>query len=88
MARAVRNPSPQQFQLESALWTLALSGELVERQCGKRRSRSAVGRVMRLLGFTPQRALYRASQRGPVLMKRWRDEAYPAIAADAKRVGR
>lgn len=87
VAKAVRDTTPQQYRLEFALWTLPIIGELIHHKFGKQLSRSAVGRVMRLLGFTPQKPLYRASQRDPILVERWRDEEFPDIAAQAKRAG-
>lgn len=87
LASAVRNATPQQYRFEFALWTLRLIGELIEREFGISLSRSAVGRAMHALGFTPQRPLYRATERDPVLVERWQAEDFPAIAAEAKRVG-
>jgi len=87
LASTVRNTTPQQHCFEFALWTLNLIGEVIERQFGIKLSRSAVGRAMGMLGFTPQRPLRRARERDPVLVARWEREAYPAIAAEAKRVG-
>ncbi len=87
LANAVKDATPQQHKFEFALWTLSIIGELIRRKFGKRLSRSAVGRVMRLLGFTPQRPLYRASQRDAVLVEQWQEEQFPAIVEEAERVG-
>lgn len=84
---AIRDNTPQQYRFEFALWTLALIGELIDQRFNVSLSRSAVGRLMRSLGFTPQRPLYRASQRDAVLVERWQQEDFPAIAAEAKHVG-
>ena len=87
LAGAVRRHTPQQYQFEFALWTLRLIGELIKRRFRVSLSRSAVGRVMHTLGFTAQRPLYRATQRDAVWVERWQREAFPAIAAEAKRAG-
>jgi transposase len=87
LAGTVRNTMPQQHRFEFALWTLSLIGEVIERQFNIKLSRSAVGRAMAILGFTPQRPLRRARERDPVLVERWEREDYPAIAREAKRVG-
>ena len=84
---AIRSHTPQQYQFEFALWTLRLIGELIRRRFDVQLSRSAVGRLMATLGFTPQRPLYRASQRDAVLVERWQQEEFPGIAAEAKRMG-
>lgn len=47
----------------------------------------SVGRLMKRLGFTPQRPLYRAWQQDPQLVDYWREHEYPKIAARAKREG-
>lgn len=87
LAAAVCSHTPQQYKFEFALWTLGLISELVERRFRVSLSRSALGRVMRTLGFTAQRPLYRAAQRDAVLVERWQKEEFPAIAAEAKRLG-
>ncbi len=43
--------------------------------------------MMRRIGFSPQRPLYRAWQQDPALVDRWRETEYPRIAARAKREG-
>ncbi|MCW8198850.1 hypothetical protein D8B23_10535 [Verminephrobacter aporrectodeae subsp. tuberculatae] len=40
----------------------------------------SVGRLMKRLGSTPQRPLYRAWQQGPALANHWREHEYPKIA--------
>jgi transposase len=87
LAGAVRSHTPRQYKFEFALWTLGLISDLIERRFGVSLSRSAAGRVMRTLGFTPRRPLYRAAQRDAVLVERWQQEEFPAIAAEARRVG-
>ena len=87
LASTLRDTSPQQHCFEFALWTLSLIGEVIEREFDIKLSRSAVGRAMAALGFTPQRPLRRARERDPVLVARWEREDYPAIAAEAKRLG-
>lgn len=64
---------------------MAIIREVIRRTCGVRLSEVSVGRLMKRLGFTPQRPLYRAWQQDPLLVERWRREDYPAIAAKAKR---
>jgi len=87
LAGAIRSHTPQQYKFEFALWTLGLISELIERRFGLSLSRSAVGRLMRSLGFTAQRPLYCAVQRESVLVERWRNEGFPAIATEAKGAG-
>jgi hypothetical protein len=81
------NTNRQQHRFEFALRNLRPIGEVIERQFDIKLSRSAVGREMAELGFTPQRSMRRARERDPVLVERCGQEAFPAIAAEAKRVG-
>ena len=87
LARIVRIKNPLQLNFEFALWTLAMIRELIRRDFAVSLSEVSVGRLMRRLGFSPQRPLYRAWQQEPALVERWRAVAYPKIAARAKREG-
>jgi transposase len=87
VAEAVRGKTPLQFRFEYALWTLTLIGELIRRQFGVRLTPASVSRVMRLLGFTVQKPLYRARQRDAVLVEHWLAKEFPAIQAEAKATG-
>ncbi len=87
LAKIVREKNPLQMKFEYALWTLAIIRELIRRDFGIKLSEVSVGRLMRRLGFTPQRPLYRAWQQNPVLVDQWKTEEYPKIAARAKREG-
>ncbi len=87
LARIVRTKNPLQLNFEFALWTLAMIRVLIRREFDVRLSEVSVGRLMRRLGFSPQRPLYRAWQQDPALVERWRAEQYPKIAARAKREG-
>lgn len=87
IARAVRDNTPQQFKFEFGLWTLTLIRHLINRQLKKELSVSSVHRLMKILGFSAQKPLYQAWQQDPVLVRTWETETYPAIRAEAKRVG-
>lgn len=87
LAKIIREKNPLQMKFEYALWTLAIIRGLIRRDFGVKLSEVSVGRLMRRLGFTPQRPLYRAWQQNPVLVDQWKAEEYPKIAARAKRVG-
>jgi transposase len=87
LARIVREKSPLQLKFAYALWTLAMIRELIRQKFSVNLSEVSVGRLMRRLGFSPQRPLYRAWQQNPALVENWRDEEYPKIAARAKREG-
>jgi transposase len=78
---------PRQLRFVFALWTRAMVRELIRREFGVRLSEVSVGRLLRKLGLSPQRPLYRAWQQNPEAVARWKVEAYPTIRAQAAEVG-
>lgn len=85
LAKLIREQTPLQFKFEFALWTLAIIRELIRREFDVRLSEVSVGCLMKRLGFSAQRPLYRAWQQDGALVERWQAEDYPKIAARAKR---
>jgi transposase len=78
---------PRQLQFEFALWTREMVRELIRREFGVGLSAVSVGRLLRTLGLSPQRPLWRAWQADPERVKAWREEEFPAIRAWAKKEG-
>lgn len=84
LAKIIREKNPLQLKFEYALWTLAIIRALISREFHVSLSEVSVGRLMRRLGFSPQRPLYRAWQQDPKLVDEWRTQEYPKILARAK----
>jgi hypothetical protein len=61
--------------------------ELIRREFGVGLSAVSVGRLLRKLGLSPQRPLWRAWQADPERVKAWQEEEFPAIRARAKKNG-
>jgi transposase len=74
---------PRQFSLGFALWTRSLVGELIKQRFKKTLSAVTVGRILKKLGMSPQRPIYRAYQQDPVKVSVWKQETYPRIRAEA-----
>ena len=87
LSRIIRTKTPLQLNFEFALWTLAIIREVIRREFGVSLSEVSVGRLMKRLGFTPQRPMYRAWQQDAALVEQWRQSEYPKLAARAKREG-
>ena len=85
LSRIIREKNPLQLKFDYALWTLAIIRELIVRRFKVKLSEVSVGRVMKRLGFSAQRPLYRAWQQDPALAQSWQDQEYPKIAARAKK---
>jgi transposase len=78
---------PRQYEFEFALWTRDLVRQLIYTKFQIRLSAVSVGRLLRTLGLSPQRPVFRASQQDPERVKRWREQDYPAIRDEAAQVG-
>jgi transposase len=85
LANVIRNKNPQQLKFDYALWTLAIIRQVIVNLFGVKLSEVSVGRLMKRLGFTPQRPLYRAWQQNPELVKTWQNVEYPKIVRRAKK---
>jgi transposase len=79
--------TPRQLRFAFALWTRAMVRELIRREFGVRLSEVSVGRLLRKLGLSPQRPLYRAYQQNPEAVARWKAETYPQLRREAASVG-
>ncbi len=61
------------------LWTLRRVREFIARQYGHRFSTVHVWRLLRQLGFTPQRPASRASERDEAAIARWKTDEWPRL---------
>jgi len=85
--RTVVGKNPLQFRFEFALWTRGMIQILLRERFGLKLSLSSVGRLLKQMGLTCQRPLWRAWEQDPARVQRWREREYPAIRALAMRVG-
>jgi transposase len=83
----ITGTDPRQLQFEFALWTREMIAELIRREFHVKLSLSGVGRLLRRLGLSPQRPLWRAWQADPEAVEKWKTDDFPAIRAQAKREG-
>lgn len=84
LATIIRDKNPQQEKFEFALWTLAIVRELIRIKFDVSLSEVSVGRILKRLGFTPQRPLHKAWQQNPTLVDQWQKAEYPKIVERAK----
>jgi transposase len=78
---------PRQLQFDFALWTRQMVRDLIKREFGVDYTLQAIGNILHDLGLSPQRPLVRAYEQNPVLVRKWKEEAFPAIVAAAKAAG-
>ena len=84
----IAGADPRQLEFGFALWTRDMVRTLIRREFQVSLSAVSVGRLLRTLGLSPQRPLWRAWQADPDAVQRWSDEEFPAIRAQAKAEGR
>ena len=60
LMKTIQSKTPQQCKFEFALWTLGLVKKLILERFGLDLSKATVSRLLRTLGFTSQRPLYRS----------------------------
>jgi transposase len=87
LVELITNSDPRQLQFEFALWTREMIAELIWQQFAVRLSVSAVGRLLRRLGFSPQRPTHRAYEQSGLAVEEWKTITYPAIQAEAAQAG-
>ena len=85
--RTVTGNSPQQLKLPFALWTAKLIAELIKRERGVKLSRWSVARLLRQLGLSPQKPLFRAYQQDAERVTQWKEEVFPEIQKKARQQG-
>lgn len=61
------------------LWTLPRIGVLIERRFGRRYSDSQIWRILRAMGFSPQRPARRALERDEAAIAQWKKTRWPAL---------
>lgn len=83
----VTGKNPLQFRFEFALWTREMIRMLLRQEFSLKLSVTSVGRLLRQLGLSCQRPLFRATEQDPERVRRWRDEEFPAIRHWAKKAG-
>jgi len=84
---AITLGDPQQYQLPYCLWTLAIVRRLLKKVHGVEMSKSGVSRMLKHLGLSPQRPIYRSYKRDPEEMKKYLDQTFPGLRAKARRMG-
>jgi transposase len=84
IAKTFIDRPPEQLRLPFVLWTREAVSQLIEGRFGIALSVWTVGRYLRRWGFTPQKPVRRAFERNPEAVRRWLEQEYPGIRAQAK----
>lgn len=78
---------PRQFQFDFALWTRQIVRDLIRQQFDVEMTPQGIGKLLRRLGLSPQRPLYRAYQQNPDAVRQWKEVEFPKIRARAREEG-
>ena len=70
---------PEAMGFSSGLWTLPRVAELIEQECGVEYSIGHVWRVLRGLGWSPQRPVGRAIERDEAAIEEWKTKVWPRV---------
>ena len=80
----LKTKTPKQLKLPFALWTRDQLITAFDRKFGMKMSRSTVTRILDKLGFSFQKPAERFQQQDPVIVKKWLEEEFPKIKAEAQ----
>ena len=64
---------------ETDLWTCPRVAQVVRREFGISYHPDHLGRILHVLGFSPQKPQRRARERDEAAIKRWREKDWPRI---------
>jgi transposase len=70
---------PEAIGYGTSLWTAWRVVDLIERECGVKYSTVHAWRVLRSLGWTPQRPTGRATERDEEKIHRWKRKRWPEL---------
>jgi transposase len=76
--------SPLQFRFEFALWTREMIQKVIKDKFGIRLGLSSVSRLLKQLGLTCQRPIFKAWQQNEQQVKNWLKKVFPKIKKRAK----
>lgn len=83
----IRDTDPRMHGFGPALWTRDLVRRLIEDRFQISFTIARVGVIMRELGLSPQRPVYRAIQRDEVRVAAWKEVDFPGVREEAVQVG-
>ncbi len=87
MRQFIVDKTPDQMKMPYALWNRAAVARLIYERLDIRLPVRTVGLYLKRWGFTPQKPMKKAYEQSPAAVKKWLDEEYPVIAANAKAEG-
>lgn len=84
---AVTLGNPQNYKFDFCLWSLSVMRSLLKRERGVTLSKSAISRLLKFLGLSPQRPLYKSYKQDPKALEAYLQQTFPQVVAQAKALG-
>jgi len=84
---AVTLGNPLNYQFEFCLWTLNIIREMIARERGVTLSKASVSRLLKHLGLSPQRPIYKSYKQDPEKIEQYIATTFPEVARQAKKLG-
>jgi transposase len=70
---------PPAYGFRGELWTRSRVAAMIRLECGVSYHPRHVGRLLKAIGWSPQKPARRARQRDEAAIARWREETWPAL---------
>lgn len=76
---ALLENGPEHYGFRGNVWTCSRVVQLVKQQFGVQYSSAHMSRILKKIGWTPQKPTTRATQRDEAAITAWREEGWPEI---------
>jgi transposase len=84
---AMQGHFPEEYSIDSALWTRGAVQALIEQLCGVTMPIRTVGEYLNHWGYSPKKPLERAYEQDPKAVQEWIEQEYPQIEQRARAQG-
>ncbi len=85
LRRIILGKNPRQLNFGSALWTLPIIEDVIEKLFDIRLHKTTVWRLLHRMGLTPQKPVRRAFARDQEQIREWTTTVFPQIVREARR---
>lgn len=75
---------PLSFGYRTDLWTTQRIADLIEKEFGVKYHRDHIGRVMKMMGWSPQKPERRAMERDEERIREWKEKQWPRVKKTPK----
>jgi len=82
--KAMEGHFPEEYEIDSALWTRRAVQSLIEQLCGIKLPIRTVGEYLKRWRYSPQKPAERAYEQDPEAVEEWLETTYPAIVERAQ----